>query len=111
MRDCAKASIALPNCQFCSLQGAAIGQQEPNLLGKHRIPAPGEPLGAIGAGSSGAELLRMATAKEQRLLAEPEAAEQAHLRQHYLVGTAERTMQRFPHYNRSPHQPKNLDHQ
>jgi hypothetical protein len=88
-----KAAVALRNCEFCRVKGAAVGQQELDLLGKYRIAAPREPHGAIGAVNGSAELLRMATAKEQRLLAEPEAAEQAHLCQHYLVGAAERALQ------------------
>src|SRR3546814_11033610 len=59
--------------------GVAIREQQPNLLGEDRIPSPGEPGGPVGAGGLGAELLRMATAEEQRLPAQPEATEQAQI--------------------------------
>src|SRR3546814_15324972 len=73
--------------------GVAIREQQPNLLGEDRIPSPGEPGGPVGAGGLGAELLRMATAEEQRLPAQPEATEQAQLRQQYTVGADERALQ------------------
>src|SRR5260370_31007696 len=68
--NCVKAAVALPSRELCRKHSAAIGDQELDLLGKKRIAASGEPHGAIGA-VRGAELLRMATAKEQRLLSEP----------------------------------------
>src|SRR3546814_19474439 len=56
-----------------------------------------EPGSAISARGLGAELLRMTASVEQRLLAQPEPSEQAHLRQQDLVGPAKGALRSEEH--------------
>src|SRR5436309_11930655 len=93
--DCVKAVVALLPRQLRGVHGPEVSQQELNLLDEHRVVAPArEPSGAIGTGGNRAELLGVTTAKEQRLLTEPEAAEETHFRQHHLIGATEWTLKR-----------------